>query len=82
VEARPDHETKVVMNMPQRDPMAAVRLLAAAPALLDALNLAVATIRIWHGIGMGQAEPQAWFLYQDSPEMKQINAALAEAEGR
>jgi len=50
--------------------------------LLAALNLAVATIRIWHGIGMGPAESHAWFLYQDSPEMKKINAAIAKAEGR
>jgi hypothetical protein len=50
--------------------------------LIAALNLAVATIRIWHGMGMGPAENEAWFSYQSSPEMKQINAAIAKAEGR
>jgi hypothetical protein len=55
------------------------RLIAAAPDLLDALILAVATIRAWHGMGMGPAEPNAWFLYQDSPEMKFINAAIVKA---
>lgn len=50
--------------------------------LLEALKLAVRTIRTWHGMGMGAAETQAWSLYQASPEMQRINAAIAKAEAR
>lgn len=45
--------------------------------LLAALHEAVRLIRLWHGMGMGPAEAQAWALYQGSPEMKRINAAIA-----
>jgi hypothetical protein len=59
------------------------RLIAAAPELLDALKAAVRTIRTWHGLGTtGGAEQLLWELYQASPEMKRINAAIAKAEGR
>jgi hypothetical protein len=57
------------------------RLIAAAPDLLEALKAATRTIREWHGMGMGATEAQAWALYQASPEMQQINAAVAKAEG-
>lgn len=50
--------------------------------LLKALRDAVRTIRTWHGMGMGASEAQAWALYQASPEMKRINAAIALAEGQ
>lgn len=58
------------------------RLIAAAPDLLAALQEAVRVIRAWHGMGMGPHEAQAWALYQASPEMQRINAAIAKAEGR
>ena len=48
--------------------------------LLDALIVARDTIRVWRGIGLGTAEPRAWKLYQNSPEMRQINAAIANAK--
>lgn len=48
--------------------------------LLAALKRAVRTIRTWHGMGMGPMEAQAWALYQASPEMKQINDAIAKAQ--
>jgi hypothetical protein len=57
-------------------------LIAAAPELLTALHAAVRTIRTWHGLGMGATEAEAWSLYQASPEMQQINAAIRKAEGR
>lgn len=70
------------MSTTTRDPKTAIRLMSAAPALLDALNLAVATIRIWHGHDLPpELELEAWKLYQSSPEMKKINAAIAEAVG-
>lgn len=46
---------------------------AAAEQLRDALVCARSTILAWHG-------DDAWSLYQQSPEMKQINSALAAAE--
>lgn len=59
-----------------------VPIITAAPDLLEALRLAVRTIRTWHGMGMGASEAQAWELYQSSPEMRQINEAIAKGEGR
>jgi hypothetical protein len=58
------------------------RYLAQRDELLVALKTAVRTIRTWHGMGMGATEAQAWSLYQASPEMKAINAALAKVEGK
>lgn len=44
---------------------------------VQALKTAVRTIRTWHGMGLGGAhEAQAWALYQASPEMQTIKAAL------
>jgi hypothetical protein len=52
--------------------------------LLAALKKAVETIRAFHDIGVygrGAADDDAaWALYQASPEMQQINAAIAKAE--
>lgn len=43
-----------------------------------ALETAKQTIRTWHGMGLPDVvEPEAWALYQASPEMQKINAALA-----
>lgn len=49
--------------------------------LLEALKEAKTAIRTWHGMGMGKEnEESIWKLYeQNSPEMKRINAAIAEA---
>lgn len=49
--------------------------------LLTALRGAVETIRAWHNMGhyAGEAD-RVWALYQESPEMKTINAAIAKAE--
>jgi hypothetical protein len=47
-----------------------------AVACRQALAEAIETLRCWHGMGMGAAEEDAWRLYQESPEMKRINAAL------
>lgn len=59
------------------------RLIAAAPDLLAALKRAVDTIRAFHAIGLnGRREVDAWRLYQQSPEMQAINAALAKAEAQ
>jgi hypothetical protein len=58
------------------------RLIAAAPDLLDALKRARDTIRNWHGMNEPDDMADAmWQLYQSSPEMKTINAAIAKAEG-
>lgn len=57
------------------------RLIAAAPDLLAALKRAVKVIRDWESMGvMTPASDQSWLLYQQSPEMKQINAAIKKAE--
>lgn len=52
--------------------------------LLAALRKAVDTIRAFHAIGLGDEgiADHVWELYQQSPEMQQINAAIAKAEGR
>jgi hypothetical protein len=58
------------------------RLYAAAWELRRALLKAVETIRAFHGIGFGgEAEARMWQLYQSSPEMQQINAALRKVDG-
>ena len=47
-------------------------------ALLAALDVAKRTLYAWHQIGMGDDE--AWLIYNaESPEMKQINAAIQQA---
>jgi creatinine amidohydrolase/Fe(II)-dependent formamide hydrolase-like protein len=56
-----------------------IAALNAHDALVAALEKAKETIRAWHGIEMRPrsfCEEEMWKLYQDSPEMKQINAAL------
>jgi hypothetical protein len=54
---------------------------ATVKTLRAALMRAVLTIRAFHGIGLtGRAEPMMWDLYQQSPEMKAINAALKQAQ--
>jgi hypothetical protein len=60
-----------------------VRAVNAHDELVAALKRAVETIRAFHAIGTttDQAEQLGWSLYQQSPEMRQINAALAKAEG-
>lgn len=49
--------------------------------LLAALKTAVSTIRSFHDIGVysrsKRDDDEAWALYQASPEMQQINAAIA-----
>jgi hypothetical protein len=57
------------------------RLIASSPELLAALKVAVETIRIWHGFGHATDEAEVWALYQESPEMQVITAALQKAEG-
>lgn len=59
----------------------AFELKAQRDELLVALRSAVETIRTWHNMGhyAGEAD-RVWALYQESPEMKAINAALVKAE--
>lgn len=72
-----DETTEMVMTALASQPRTVP---PSAAEMLDALKLAKQTIRTWHGMGIiGRTEAQAWELYQASPEMKQINAALAAA---
>lgn len=58
-------------------------LLLHAPDLLAALRRAVDTIRAFHGLGLpAHAEVEMWKLYQQSPEMRAINDAIAKVEGK
>lgn len=57
------------------------RLIASAPDLYAALVKAKEAIRAWHSMGHYEGEADhVWQLYQDSPEMRAINAAIAKAE--
>jgi len=51
--------------------------------LESGLDLAVETIRVWHGIEFRHKrdEEETWKLYQASPEMKKINAARDGSRG-
>ena len=49
---------------------------AGTTGLRAALKEAIELIRGWHGMGHGDDEPRVWELYQQSPEMKRLNAAL------
>lgn len=69
-----------IIGVPRPEAEANAILIAAAPDLLAALKWALRTIRTWHGMGMGSREAQAWALYQASPEMQAILAAIAKAE--
>lgn len=56
----------------------AVNSHAERASLIAALRDAKELIRTWHNMGMrGAMADQAWAIYQQSPEMKSINAALA-----
>ena len=56
-------------------------LLQQRDKLKEALLEAVKTIRIWHGFMEAHpTEMKAWEYYQQSPEMKKINAAIKNAE--
>ena len=57
-----------------------VRAVNSHDALLAELKAAIGVIRTWHDMGMGSQEAHAWALYQASPEMQRINAAIAAAE--
>jgi hypothetical protein len=63
-------------------------LFAAAPDLLAAVEKAIDTIYDWytmpHAGSMPQSEEmkaESWRLYQNSPEMKMLHAAVAKARG-
>jgi len=65
--------------------VANAHLIAAAPDLLAAVHRAVETIRALHDIGLigsPHAAEEMWALYQQSPEMQAIHAAITKAEGR
>lgn len=65
-----EHAASIVKECNAHDPLVA------------ALTKAKETIRAFNGMGMkGNAEQMCWDAYQHSPEMKEINAALAMAEG-
>lgn len=50
--------------------------------LVEALEEAKATIKMWHKKGIARdAEEFVWDRYQSSPEMVKINKAIAAAEG-
>lgn len=48
--------------------------------LLEALESAKQVIRVWHDMGT-KGEESLWQIYQQSPEMQKINAAIAKAKG-
>ena len=56
-----------------------IEFLRQRDALARALEFAKDTIHVWHSIK--DPDDETWNLYQESPEMKQINAALARVRG-
>lgn len=51
-------------------------------ALVEAARVAIGVIRTFHGLGLPKdVEPSVWAAYQNSPEMKQITAALVPFNG-
>ena len=70
-----DSETIVDMFSISSKDIANARLIAAAPDMYRALLDAKETIHAWHG-------EAGWDMYQHSPEMKRLNAAIAKAEGK
>lgn len=57
-------------------------LLRERDELRTALELAVKSIRSWHGMGAGKHEAEMWELYwSNAPEMKPIRAILAKSKG-
>lgn len=69
------HATACAKSLEERN------LRAEVAALTAALKEAVESLRVWHGIWHGKeigsdAEAGIWELYQSSPEMVRINAAL------
>ncbi len=78
-----DEVVCVVEDVIEERAVANAILIAAAPDLKAALHRAVDTIRALHGIGLSaKHEPNMWAPYQSSPEMTEINAALAKADGK
>jgi hypothetical protein len=66
------------MSQGKGDAEANARLIAAAPDLLEALKIAHATI-----YALAKIHDPAWQIYVNrAPEMLQIEAAIAKAEGR
>jgi hypothetical protein len=59
------------------------RLAVINAELLATLKYAVTIIRSWDGMGLSASDvDRSWRAYQQSPEMRRINAAIAHAEGR
>jgi len=79
-------EVACVFAHEKRNTEADARLIAAAPDLLAALKTAVEIIRSFHDVGVYARnkadDDEAWRRYEQYPEMQQIAAALAKAEGR
>ncbi len=61
-----------LLNKPVEELEANIKLMNAAPEMLEALEDVIKTIKFWHS-GV------AWEQYQHSPEMKRINSAIKKA---
>lgn len=62
----------------ESDEMRIERLEREKRLLLDTLEHAKGVIRTWHDMGT-KGQEQLWLIYQQSPEMKKINEAMAQA---
>ena len=68
-------------NTAQKCGLLPSELLQQRDELKEALIEAVKTIRIWHGfMEAPPTEMKAWEYYQQSPEMKKINAAIKKTD--
>ncbi len=76
IESRGQYHDTVICRMEDiGEKEANSHLIESAPALFEALIKAKETIKALHG-------DVAWGLYQNSPEMKKINSAIAAALGK
>lgn len=72
-----------VQNANDKDHCELCQLHAAAPELLEACRNALESLRSWNTVGLsGPAQDAVRTAYENSPEIRNLIAAIAKAEGQ